>query len=358
MVVFIHSFGLPSQVHPETYNYANLSAFEVYNIFRIVVSHCVAHCAVPTFFMISGYLFFTKLDVWDYEIWKFKIAKRIRTILFPYIIWVGFSILISIAGNVAKVLIKGEDIMTIVYWFSNHGWLHLLWDSNTWLEDRTNIIGQLCPFSSPNLIAFWFMRDLMVVMAFTSLIHWFIKRFGVIVIVFLYVCYITGVWIPINGFSIIATFYFTLGAYFSIDKIDFISLFYRTRHYSLFMVLTLLPFMVYYNGIETKIGNLIYPFFVSSMVVTFVNLIATIVIKQETPILKKLSEDSFFIFASHLFVLPYVKSLIYRIIGIDNTFILFIGYLLVPFVTIAICIGINLLVKKYFPKVSVVIGCR
>ena len=116
--------------------------------------------------------------------------------------------------------------------------------------------------------------------------------------------------------------------------------------------------MVYYNGIETKIGNLIYPFFVSSMVVTFVNLIATIVIKQETPILKKLSEDSFFIFASHLFVLPYVKSLIYRIIGIDNTFILFIGYLLVPFVTIAICIGINLLVKKYFPKVSVVIGCR
>ncbi len=44
----------------------------------------LGHCAVPTFFTISAFLFFRCFDLKSYKV---KIHKRIKTLLVPYLIW-------------------------------------------------------------------------------------------------------------------------------------------------------------------------------------------------------------------------------------------------------------------------------
>lgn len=89
MVVFIHSFGEPLAVGTMAIDYSNIGIYELYDLLRVAISHVMTHCAVPTFFLISGYLFFTNLQVWDLGLWKTKIYSRIHTVLIPYIIWVS-----------------------------------------------------------------------------------------------------------------------------------------------------------------------------------------------------------------------------------------------------------------------------
>ena len=59
----------------------------VFNVFVIYLCKVICPVAVPTFFFISGYLFYKGLQKWDYGIWKSKMVKRIKTLLVPFVIW-------------------------------------------------------------------------------------------------------------------------------------------------------------------------------------------------------------------------------------------------------------------------------
>lgn len=56
-VVFIHSFGAyPFDL--DTLHSGPFTGMSIYNWIRICFSHVFTHIAVPTFYVISGYLFF------------------------------------------------------------------------------------------------------------------------------------------------------------------------------------------------------------------------------------------------------------------------------------------------------------
>ena len=55
MVVFIHVN--PSTTSVSNTDFSILSAHGIYNISGILFSNIITHLAVPTFFLISGYLF-------------------------------------------------------------------------------------------------------------------------------------------------------------------------------------------------------------------------------------------------------------------------------------------------------------
>lgn len=57
-----------------------------------VFSWGICLIAVPTFFMVSGYFFFTNLYKWDNGVYWTKIKKRARTLLLPYILWIIIGI--------------------------------------------------------------------------------------------------------------------------------------------------------------------------------------------------------------------------------------------------------------------------
>lgn len=103
MVVFIHSFGESASSY-EVASWTNINGMDVYNIFRIFFSHVVSHPAVPVFFMISGFLFFYKIESYNWRMYFSKLRKRFRTVFIPYLIWNLIPILYIIMVKVGAFL--------------------------------------------------------------------------------------------------------------------------------------------------------------------------------------------------------------------------------------------------------------
>lgn len=255
-------------------------------------------------------------------------------------------------------LINGKPWFGIAEWFANNGWGHLYWDCNTWNLDRTNILGWHTPSSAPYLLPFWFMRDLMVVLIFTPAIHWCIKHLKLYYLLLLLVCYTMGIWLPIPGFSSLTTLFFSIGAYLMINKMDLVATCSKYRYVFYLVTLILFPFMVYYDGHNTEIGDRIYPYFVLAMCGTIINLISFLDSKNKMTWSKTYSDTTFFIFASHMFLLAYTSKVVHKLVAFMEDLGDIVAYILVPFVIVAICIVLCRIAQRYFPKTSKVIGCR
>ena len=106
-VVFIHSFGKAFDY--EAMDFLNLSGVDCHNLFRISISKVLTHVCVPTFYFISGYLFFKGLETWDAEKYKKKLVRRVKTLLVPFLIWNTISILNALKAAMTE---KGMDAET------------------------------------------------------------------------------------------------------------------------------------------------------------------------------------------------------------------------------------------------------
>ena len=92
LVLYIHSgfHDYPNEIQGMIFN-ANLQNF---------ISGMIGRCAVPLFYAISGYLFFTGLYGGrnaNYQKLWFKIKKRGKTLLVPYIIACLFPVVFNLA---------------------------------------------------------------------------------------------------------------------------------------------------------------------------------------------------------------------------------------------------------------------
>lgn len=122
------------------------------------ISGMMGRCAVPLFYVISGYLFFLKVPDGMASIYG-KMRKRVGTLVVPYIIgclfFVGFGVLMAVLPGVSKYMNSsvmplfskpiGEILRSIFY-------------------DAGN--GTPCAFQ------LWFLRDLILIVATSPL--WYI----------------------------------------------------------------------------------------------------------------------------------------------------------------------------------------
>ena len=133
-VVLIHSFGKPFDY--EALDFYHLSGMDYYNLFRVSISQVLTHVCVPTFYFISGHLFFNGLEFWDKTRWIKKVKRRIKTLLVPFLIWNTISIIIALQG-----LLRREGWEGVHLFFIDNSYWHLYWDCNEWNLDRTNWLG-------------------------------------------------------------------------------------------------------------------------------------------------------------------------------------------------------------------------
>lgn len=115
--------------------------------------------AEPLFYMISGYLFFFKVPDGLKSIFG-KIRKRIRTLLVPYIIANILTFLFYVALNLIALNITAIDNLV------NFKVLNVV------LEDGICDTLKLIFISPPIAFQLWFIRDLLIVIAFRPII-WF-----------------------------------------------------------------------------------------------------------------------------------------------------------------------------------------
>src|SRR5574344_1966684 len=109
MVVFIHTPGSPD-LWSTNINWAEMDAMQWYNVLRLLFSIIIPNIAVPSFFLISGYLFFITFKSWDTSLYKSKVKRRIYTLLIPYFLW---CLIISVFAKF--LLLKGDITSTCAY---------------------------------------------------------------------------------------------------------------------------------------------------------------------------------------------------------------------------------------------------
>lgn len=185
----------------------NGSDFPVYNVLRHVLTNELARIAVPLSYFISGFLFFYRTEFTKTTYLK-KIGKRLRTLMLPYIIWNLMVILLNlIAQTFMPSMISGRNELVVDY--SLMDWLNIFWNHK----------GTGCPIC----FQFWFIRDLMVVMLLSPVVYILIRYMKLWGIAILGVLWCFDIWFDIISFSSSSFFFFSWGAWFSINKRNFVA---------------------------------------------------------------------------------------------------------------------------------------
>lgn len=121
------------------------------NKIQVIISEMIGRCAVPLFYIISGFLFFLNVPNGLNSIYE-KMKKRVKTLLVPYVVgclfFVVFSFLVAIVPGTSK--------------FINNSILPLFHES--YLKILTSIFydagtGVPCAFQ------LWFLRDLILIVS-------------------------------------------------------------------------------------------------------------------------------------------------------------------------------------------------
>lgn len=133
------------------------------------ISGMMGRCAVPLFYMISGYLFFLRVPEGMKSIYG-KMRKRVGTLVVPYIIgclfFVGFGVLMAVLPGVSKYM--NGSMMPL---FSNP------------VGEILRSIFYDAGNGSPCAFQLWFLRDLILIVATSPLWYLLLKHLRWILVV-------------------------------------------------------------------------------------------------------------------------------------------------------------------------------
>lgn len=296
LVTYAHSYGGVA----EGYSLIG-SGWDSYEVLKIVVSQTLVKVAMPTFFVMSGYLFFANVEQFNKEIYQQKLWRRIKTLLIPYIIW--------------NLLMAAKLKM-----FS----LSIFW--------------------TPANMPLWFLRDLMIVSLLTPIIYIGVRKLGYWLFVLLLPIYLTGIWAIQPGLNPYAICFFTLGAFLSIREMSLIDTCLKLEKsaYTLTIVLALVMILSYPS---VAYSLLLLCFRVVSVMAAFC-LAYRIFSRTDKRIPKTVCDASYFIFLAHyVFFFSLIDDTFFSLFGMSMPS-LCIHYLLCPLLKVAIFIATYYLYRK------------
>jgi len=353
-VVFLHCYGQPMDRAIAEMNFGALSFMDWYDIIRFAISLVIGPLGVPSFFFISGFLFFFSYrnDKFEWSFFKNKYKSRWLSLGIPYLTWITMAILINLVLlQFAAYVIKDEPL-DLYSTFQSKGWAHMYWDSEVWGLSRKNILGWPSPSTGPYLIPFWYIRDLICAVIFSPLIYLFIKRLKFWSVAIMFLCYATGIWFITPGFSTDAFFFFIFGSYFSINRKEFIEVFDRKNVWLPSIIICLLHFipMIYFEANNTATGRLIYPFYITTGVITVFHLTSVLFEKGRVKVSDALADSSFFVFGMHTILMIWIADVILsHTFGTSSALSLIMSYILRPIIVVVMCEGIYFALKKFAP---------
>lgn len=374
MVVFLHSFGLPSDVDIAGIDYTSLTGLDFYNLIRVICSRLLSNCAVPAFFIISGYYFFYDINSLgnnhkSYFIGKWR--KRLYSLLIPYLVWNTIYILYTFFIRIAGVIIKGKSLSSIYDWISEYGnFFSLYWNCTSWSATIPNIFGSYEGFTSPLLFPMWFIRDLIVVVLIAPLLYFILKKYPLATVFSLVICYTLSINFNVPGLSIISITFFAVGASIAIHRKSLIQILsmpaIKISAYCMSVISLIVSIVIFEQGLLYQI---VYKIFCLFGTISLFNILASLLAhnKYRDYKLTKFSGASFFIFAMHIFVLGIIVPVLNfayfflfegniltvvggkKLLAFVSTLSNVTGYFVIPTLTVILCIGTYILLKRLLP---------
>lgn len=289
---------------------------------------------VPSFFIVSGYLFFYKVDNFTVDVYKKKLSSRFKTLFIPYIIWNLFCA----ALFVTKVLYLNFPGLGII----ENGTIH-------WGKFFEGFVYREQADGYPYAFAFWFIRNLMVFVLLTPIV-WVIAHKWWSVIVLFAVKYMSG--IDLHGIE-----WFISGAAASINGI-LIGRIKDITHIMLlsglsYLTLAVLRFWFIENilidsvflGIEILAG-FCFLYLLSCKLIAF----------STTDIGLKLCSSTFFLYAFHQCFCSVTLKFWLHIVGYDSISKSLFTYILTFLSLFTISFLTYLFLNRFYPKTMRVIS--
>ena len=325
-----------------------------------LLSKVLCGLCVPTFFLISGFLFFYRSD-FTKSLYISKIKKRFVSIAIPFILWNIIYMLIWAIGGLSIIRNdEGEIIGSVPYLTASFG--------NILRDTYHCVVGLFLKFNgsgSPCDIPFWYLRDLVCMFILSPFVFWFSKYskiYGLILLGIAWIMLGKYATFPfgILGFNMRpAVLFYIMGAFFSVNKKNMVEQLTRIGSwiYSLYVVVALIDLLSVNMECNSYIHRL--TILIGIIVVFKIGLMVVVYRKEiESPFLNKVKRTNFFIYASHWMILYFLAIPLGKLAtGTPDVFMVLL-YILQIVLCCIICIAAGLLLNRYFPKTMKVLNGR
>lgn len=352
LVIYIHcTIGLPEK--PISLNSMTIS-YQWDELLRIYISRIISTTCVPFFFMISGYLFYQKQQIFNPIIFMNKLKRRLKTLILPYFLWIMLYFMIT-----SLFMIRQSALTDFIDWyilvkkhFEGNGSLSIFWDCNIIDSHQNNLpIGYMQDNSTPLLFTLWYIRDLIVAILLSPILFEVLSFLKIYFILLLGIAYIFNLWPYIHGISIVSIFFFTCGIYLS-SKISLIDLIINRYAKKILLIGFLLSMLSLYQY-STNSPYFIYFIHIFAIFGVFITIyIGWILINNGIKTIPFLKKSAFFIYAAHMvYVNRYCTLFVLEIIPWNNRLCGLIHYLIIPLVIALFCIIIIYILQKICPGI-------
>ncbi len=346
LVVLIHTFRARAD--------STEFPFSPFETLEVLLSQGISRIAVPIFFFISGFLFFSKLEKWDWSIYFGKIRNRARTLLVPYLLWVTLAILWIVALYLVRHFCFGWSLSGLTEYLSSKGWGLMYWNcARNYLYTPTpNLLGWTMHYAFPYNYPLWFIRDLIILCFLAPAIHYIIKKTKGWILAIIYLLYCIDVWIPWEGFSSEGFFFFSLGAFMQMRGKDILVTFGHFRFMSYILTVSTLVLCVLTYG-NAPIWNYARRLLTLPGTIASFNICAGLLNKgwwKDSPFL---AECSFPVYAGHAVGLTMITDILFnKLFPSTRDVDFFLRFSLRSTVIILFIMGIYYLAKRFLPKTT------
>jgi surface polysaccharide O-acyltransferase-like enzyme len=301
------------------------------NFVREILSQGIGWAAVCLFFLMSGYLFFLGFE-WSWSGYFKKVKSRVKTLVIPLLVW-------NIATLAVFALAQSLPF-TRDYFSGNSARIATF----SFLDSLKAVSGiDRMPIS----YQFWFIRDLIIMIAMAPLISFLINKVPGILVAALGFVWFFRIW-PLEIPSSEAAFFFTLGAVIARNGKSLFA----------FDGKSTLIFIAYassliFEGLVSQIRFVSYLHNASIVLGVLTILCLTKVVFRHARIKESmlaLAGCSFFVFAAHEPLLTMTRKIAYKIIQPASDIAGLTLFFLIPTLLVFVLVKLYKVCLCYFPR--------
>lgn len=311
--------------------------------------------SVPIYFFISGYVFFLGVQ-FTKEKYLQKLKNRVKTLFIPYVIWNVIALLFLFFFRLPCFSSLLPNLHNANIDFSLSAILNTFWDSSKGVVTY----GSISSVAYPQNFPLWFLKNLMIVVLCTPILYWLLKRTRYYLLLALGVFWFSLIYLDLKSFDHLTTafFFFSFGAYMSVNKKDMLQEFGKYFKWSMFLYpLLALLFVLsvhYFPEASATIKRL--NIFVGLFFAY--NLSVWLLTHRVCKVSSFLSSSSFFIYVSHILVCANLMKLLMLVFNPNTEIAIFFVQLIGVVLTVLLLLLVFYLLRRFAPSLLKIIAGR
>lgn len=292
---------------------------------------------VPSFFILSGFLFFRGVERFSLDTYKNKLKRRVKTLLIPYLFWnIACAVLFLVKAGMFHF--PGLGLIDN----GNINWLKFL-EGFLFIEENHDF-----PFA----FAFWFIRNLMVFAVLAPLVWLVARRWWSVALLFIIKC--------VFDINLFGAEWFVTGAALGLHRVSF-----EDKKVGVPAIITsgavylLLGLVRYYYETVPELNFVMFTLEIAAAFISIYYLSLRIISRHDGRKMKFLCGSTFFIYAFHQCFATVNAKLWIRVFGCGDVLTCLLAFMTSLISIVAVCIAVYTLLKKAMPRIlGIITGGR